>query len=121
MADVNAFDGPLVLMLGGRDKKLPWSELAKLIHQRVRGVVLFGEAASLIEKALKMPPADSVMEVMIKESNLKSAVEAAYKLAKPGDTVLFSPGGTSYDEFKDFAERGERFKQWLQEHIDNNP
>ncbi|KUK71362.1 MAG: UDP-N-acetylmuramoylalanine--D-glutamate ligase, partial [Anaerolineae bacterium 49_20] len=52
IAAIEAFEGPLVLLLGGRDKDLPWDELARLVHQRVRAVVLFGEAADLIEKAL---------------------------------------------------------------------
>jgi UDP-N-acetylmuramoylalanine--D-glutamate ligase len=45
----------------------------------------------------------------------QEAVLAASRLAQPGFVVLFSPGGTSYDEFKDFEERGERFKAWVLE------
>ncbi len=52
MADIHAFDEPIVLMLGGRDKDLPWDGIAKLIHKRVDHVVLFGEAAELIQKAI---------------------------------------------------------------------
>ena len=52
MAAIHAFDEPIVLMLGGRDKDLPWDEIAKLIHKRVDHVVLFGEAAELIQKAI---------------------------------------------------------------------
>jgi UDP-N-acetylmuramoylalanine--D-glutamate ligase len=121
MAAINAFDGPLVLMLGGRDKKLPWNDLAALIHKRVCNVVLFGEAASLIERSLKESPEGSILEAVYKETNLENAVATAYKIVRSGETVLFSPGGTSYDEFKDFSERGERLKQWLQAHIDKNP
>ena len=51
-AAVGAFDEPLVLLLGGRDKDLPWEDLAKLVRQRVDHVVLFGEAAGKIERAL---------------------------------------------------------------------
>ncbi len=123
MAAVQAFEGPLVLMLGGRDKKLPWKDLADLIHQRVSGVVLFGEAAALIEKALqngveKEDPGS--LRQIVKTAGLKEAVAAAVKMAEPGQTVLFSPGGTSYDEFKDFAERGEKLKQWLWEQFEQN-
>ena len=52
MAAIRAFDEPIVLLLGGRDKNLPWEELAELVHERVDHVVLFGEAADKIEKAL---------------------------------------------------------------------
>ena len=51
-AAVRAFDEPLVLLLGGRDKQLPWEELAALVRERVKAVVLFGEAGPLIERAL---------------------------------------------------------------------
>src|SRR5512142_3249905 len=53
MAAIRAFDEPIVLLLGGRDKNLPWEELAKLVHERVDHVVIFGEAASKIEQALE--------------------------------------------------------------------
>jgi UDP-N-acetylmuramoylalanine--D-glutamate ligase len=48
-------------------------------------------------------------------NHLHDAVVKAAELAEPGDVVLLSPGGTSFDEFKDFAERGERFRAWVQE------
>ena len=47
---MEAFDEPLVLLLGGRDKDLPWEDLAQLVRQRVDHVVLFGEAAGKIDK-----------------------------------------------------------------------
>ena len=52
MAAIRSFDEPLVLLLGGRDKNLPWSELAELIHQRVDHIIVFGEAAPKILQAL---------------------------------------------------------------------
>ena len=52
MAAIRSFDEPLVLLLGGRDKNLPWEDLAALVHQRVDHVVLFGEAADKIQLAL---------------------------------------------------------------------
>jgi UDP-N-acetylmuramoylalanine--D-glutamate ligase len=48
-------------------------------------------------------------------THLHEAVERAVTVAEPGDVVLLSPGGTSFDEFKDFEERGERFRTWVQE------
>jgi len=119
LAAINAFEGDLVLFLGGRDKKLPWKELAKLCHQRVKKIYLFGEAAPLIEKALKPIPQGSVLRQIRSAPGLFEAAQMAVKEVEPGDTVLFSPGGTSYDEFKDFAERGERFKEWITRLIEN--
>jgi UDP-N-acetylmuramoylalanine--D-glutamate ligase len=112
IAAVRSFDEPLVLLLGGRDKKLPWDELAALVREQVKAVVLFGEAGPLIEQALAAAgvPAGRVTRC----PTLAQAVPAAAGRAAPGDVVLLSPGGTSFDEFRDFAERGERFKAWLQ-------
>ena len=111
MAAIEAFEGPLVLLLGGRDKKLPWDDLSQLIHQRVRAVVLFGEAAGLIERALGAVKKGETLQVISRCNTLEEAVQAAAKLAQPGDTVLLSPGCTSFDAFKDFEERGEYFRK----------
>jgi UDP-N-acetylmuramoylalanine--D-glutamate ligase len=111
MAAIEAFEGPLVLLLGGRDKNLPWDDLSQLIHQRVRAVVLFGEAAGLIERALEAVKKGETLQVISRCNTLEEAVHAAAKLAQPGDTVLLSPGCTSFDAFKDFEERGEYFRK----------
>jgi UDP-N-acetylmuramoylalanine--D-glutamate ligase len=113
IAAIRSFEEPIVLLLGGRDKKLPWESLADLIHQRVGHVILFGEAAGIIEAALG--PASGVTRSQVRVQGLHEAVAAAATVATPGSVVLLSPGGTSFDEFIDFAERGERFKTWVQE------
>jgi UDP-N-acetylmuramoylalanine--D-glutamate ligase len=114
MADIHAFDEPIVLMLGGRDKDLPWDGIAKLIHKRVDHVVVFGEAAELIQKAISVAGGTRSGDLRCAK-NLKEAVAIATEVARAGDIVLFSPGGTSYDEFKDFEERGDTFKKWVLE------
>ena len=113
MAAIRSFDEPIVLLLGGRDKNLPWKDLADLVHQRVEHVVLFGEAAGLIETAFG--PTSGKTRTQVKCKGLREAVDAAALAASPGSVVLLSPGGTSFDEFIDFAERGERFKKWVLE------
>jgi len=113
MAAIRAFEEPIVLLLGGRDKNLPWEELMRLVGERVEHVVLFGEAVDKIQKT-----ADSLglgTERFSRADGLHEAVIQAAEVAEPGDVVLLSPGGTSFDEFKDFAERGERFREWVQE------
>jgi len=111
MAAVRAFEEPIVLLLGGRDKDLPWDDLAALIHQRVDHVVLFGEAAEKIEKVVT--GSGSRPRTLTRCETLEQAVLNAAEVAEAGDVVLLSPGGTSYDAFKDFAERGERFREWV--------
>ena len=115
MAAIHAFDEPIVLLLGGRDKDLPWDEIAQLIHQRVDHLVLFGEAAELIEDAVKKSGAEKKRVELRRVKNLHDAVLSAAEVASAGDVVLLSPGGTSYDEFKDFAERGAAFTKWVLE------
>lgn len=115
MAAVRAFDDPIVLMLGGRDKDLPWEALAALIHQRVDHVVLFGEAAEQIAKTVAGAGSGPRPYSLDRYDDLKQAVYRAAEVAAAGDVVLFSPGGASYDAFKDFEERGEKYRQWVLE------
>jgi len=114
MAAIHAFDEPIVLLLGGRDKNLPWEDIASLIHQRVDHVVVFGEAAELIQKAVSTVGGARSVDLH-RVNDLKEAVLKAAEIASAGDVVLLSPGGTSYDAFKDFAERGEFFRKWVLE------
>ncbi|MFC2025756.1 UDP-N-acetylmuramoyl-L-alanine--D-glutamate ligase [Chloroflexota bacterium] len=113
MAAIHSFDEPIVLLAGGRDKKLPWYDFADLVHKRVSHLILFGEAKEKITKALDM----SVNEEFITTSclDLQEAVQVAAKIIRPGDVVLLSPGGTSFDEFRDFEERGECFAKMVRD------
>jgi UDP-N-acetylmuramoylalanine--D-glutamate ligase len=110
MAAVRAFDEPIVLMLGGRDKKLPWGKLGELIRQRVDHVVLFGEAAPKIASAISGSRSGHRPYTISHCIGLEDAVHVAERVAEAGDVVLLSPGGRSFYEFDDFAKRGDRFK-----------
>lgn len=116
IAALNSFHEPLILLAGGRDKKLPWQDFSRLTLERVRYLILFGEAADLIEKSLlaELGP-DQEMIAYRKCSGLEEAVKAAAEVCVEGDVVLMSPGGTSFDEFVDFEERGEKFRLWVNE------
>lgn len=107
-AAIRAFDEPLVLLLGGRDKNLPWEELARLIHQRVDHVIVFGEAAEKILHALGPQQAGQRPYTLDHCTTLEEAVQTAARVAEPGDVVLLSPGCTSFDAFRDFEARGRR-------------
>ncbi len=108
MADLRCFDQPVVLLCGGRDKHLPWSEAVQLMAQKCRHVVLFGEMAELVHGEMIRQKADVCVSIC---DSLDQAVQTATSKAQPGDVVLLSPGGTSFDAFKDFAERGDYFVQ----------
>ena len=115
MAAIRAFEEPIVLLLGGRDKDLPWEDLMRLIGQRVDHVVLFGEAAEKIQKTAQALGLRANGSKLVRVGSLREAIIKAAEVAESGDVVLLSPGGTSFDEFKDFAERGERFREWVLE------
>jgi UDP-N-acetylmuramoylalanine--D-glutamate ligase len=108
-AALRSFDEPIVLLAGGRDKKLPWGDFARLVRQRVRVLILFGEAAGLIHEAVAAEPDDDHLRI-VRCTDLAEAVAAAARTTQPGDVVLLSPGGTSFDAYKDFAARGEHFR-----------
>lgn len=113
LAAIQSFDAPLVLLLGGRDKNLPWEDLAAAVRRRVDHVIVFGEAAGKIIQAIGLLKPEQRPYSLVQCAGLRDAVHAAATLAKPGAVVLLSPGGTSYDEFRDFEERGERFREWV--------
>ncbi len=113
IAALHSFDEPLVLLLGGRDKHLPWDELARLVNERVKAAVLFGEAGPQIEAVLTA--AGVPAERRPRHDSLAQALPAAAALAEAGDVVLLAPGCTAFDEFHDFAERGERFREWVRQ------
>lgn len=116
MAAIRSFTEPIVLLAGGRDKKLPWNEFAGLAHQQVKHVVLFGEAAGIIQDSLEANRSElSSIQSVTRFGTLEEAAQQAAVLAKSGDVVLLSPGCTSYDAFKDFEERGEVFRKWVQQ------
>ena len=109
---MQAFEEPLVILAGGRDKDLPWGGFAAQVQAQADHVILFGEAAEKIKAALEQVEQqnDRTYSLDICEG-LDQAVESAARLACPGDVVLLAPGGTSFDEFSDFEARGRRYKQ----------
>jgi UDP-N-acetylmuramoylalanine--D-glutamate ligase len=125
IAAIHSFDEPLILLVGGRDKKLPWEDLARLVQRRVDHLVIFGEAAAKIQSAIEAAASDmqSSQSDRLRQTpltvavcpQLKDAVQQAAQVAEPGDVVLLSPGGTSFDEFHDFEERGECFARLVKE------
>jgi UDP-N-acetylmuramoylalanine--D-glutamate ligase len=117
MAAVRSFSEPLILLAGGRDKNLPWQDFACLVNQRVEHLVIFGEARQKIAGAVEAYRADNVhtLDSIVQCAGLQEAVGVVSELVKPGNVVLLSPGGTSFDEFHDFEERGEAFKKWVME------
>lgn len=118
VAALRSFEEPVVLLLGGRDKNLPWQELAGLAVERCKAVVCFGEhgpaIAENVNYARRGNLGGKLQRIEIVKT-LPEAVKMAAATAKRGNVVLLSPGCTSYDAYKDFAERGEHFRQLVAE------
>jgi UDP-N-acetylmuramoylalanine--D-glutamate ligase len=116
VAALRSFGEPIVLLAGGRDKHLPWEEMAQLTLRKVRHLVLFGEATPIIERAIHNAQCTmrNAQLAIHRCGTLEEAVEVAARNAQPGDVVLLAPGGTSFDAFRDFAERGERFRELVE-------
>jgi UDP-N-acetylmuramoylalanine--D-glutamate ligase len=99
---------PVVLLAGGKDKGLDFTGLRPLLREKVRAVVLIGQMAG------KMEAAWSSAVPCHKVETLAAAVQECRLLAHRGDTVLFSPGCSSYDMFKSFEDRGDQFRTLVQ-------
>jgi UDP-N-acetylmuramoylalanine--D-glutamate ligase len=110
-----AIESPVVLIAGGRDKHLPMEDWARLIVDRARAVVLVGEAAPLIQDAIAAADADIPIA---RASSFAETIPLARSLAQAGDTVLLSPGCTSFDEFRDYEARGEAFRRGVEALVD---
>ena len=100
-----------VVICGGRDKHVPFDPLAAALVARAKAVVLTGEARGQISDALTRAPGfDPEKLPVVTEPLFDDAVRTAKRLAKAGDTVLLSPACTSFDAFRNFEERGNRFR-----------
>lgn len=111
VAALSAIDRPPVIICGGRDKHVPFAPMADAILQTAVGVILTGEAAGQIREALFASPyycAETVPILHVPEFD--DAVRAAARMARAGEAVLLSPGCTSFDAFRNFEERGDRFR-----------
>jgi UDP-N-acetylmuramoylalanine--D-glutamate ligase len=102
---LESFSRPVVLLLGGRDKEGDFETLAPLLRERVREMILFGEAREKINARIGGTVATTLA------ATLEEAVGAARKIASLGDVVLLSPGCASFDEFTGYQARGRFFQE----------
>lgn len=102
---IESFNAPIILIAGGQDKNLDFSILKDLVRKKVKFLILIGEAKKKIGHTLKE-------NVKIYETDtLEEAVKNANKIAGTGDVVLFSPGCTSFDMFRNYKDRGNKYKK----------
>jgi UDP-N-acetylmuramoylalanine--D-glutamate ligase len=103
---IDAFEGGLWVILGGKDKDSDYSVLAAALRKKARSVLLIGAAAGKIAGQLK-----DGAPLMIDSGTLDAAIREAYARASPGDTVLLAPACASFDQFDNYEHRGRVFKQ----------
>jgi len=100
---------PVILIAGGKDKGFEFDAIASLVHAKTKHVVLIGEMADRINQTWSKTVPCSLAKT------LAAAVEMARRHSVPGDVVLFSPGTSSFDMFKNYADRGNQFREIIQE------
>lgn len=100
-----AFKEPVVLLIGGRDKGSDFSVLNESIRKKTKMIVCFGESADRIAKGIGANVPVKSVETM------EQAVKEGFTACQPGDTLLLSPGCASFDEFRNYEHRGQRFKE----------
>lgn len=112
IAGLNSYNEKIVLIAGGRDKHLDYEPIAKPIIDNVSTLILMGETAEKIKNAVVRELEIEKKELnIIRVKNVEEAVLEAKAQAKNGEVVLFSPASTSFDMFKNFEERGKKFKE----------
>jgi UDP-N-acetylmuramoylalanine--D-glutamate ligase len=95
---------PVILIAGGKDKGFTFDPLRSLVKEKVRSTILIGEMAPSISRSWNGAAKSEIA------NSLADAVERAHTIAKPGEVVLFSPGTSSFDMFKSYADRGDQFR-----------
>lgn len=104
---LQAFDRPIILLAGGRNKGSDFTEFARLVKQKVRVLVVLGECAVEMEQAARAAGCTNILRA----PSFSEAVLMAHASARPGDVVLLSPACASWDMFKNFEERGDLFRE----------
>ncbi len=99
---------PVILIAGGKDKGFTFGPLRSLVKEKVKSTILIGEMAERIRRSWTGATRSDIA------NSLADAVERAHAVAKPGEVVLFSPGTSSFDMFKSYADRGDQFRALVQ-------
>ena len=105
LKSIQSFNQKIILILGGRDKGGDFHKLEKAVQEKVKKIILIGEAKEKIARALN----NTVLLESV--SSLREAVRFGYSEASPGEVILLAPACTSFDMFHNFEERGRVFKQ----------
>ena len=109
IAGINSYSSDLILIAGGYDKNLDYTPIARPILDNVKILILYGATKDKIYNAVTSLKKDENIEIYVCNT-LEEVVNKAHSVSKNGDTVLFSPASASFDMFKNFMDRGIKFK-----------
>ncbi|MFR2571495.1 MAG: glutamate ligase domain-containing protein, partial [Clostridia bacterium] len=112
LSGLNSFKEEIVLIAGGYDKNLDYTPIAKTIVDKVKTLILIGQTSGKIYEAVKreLEKQNKELKIYMCET-LEETINLANKNSKKGDVVLFSPASASFDMFKNFVDRGNKFKE----------
>jgi len=110
MVAINDFGKEVTLIMGGKDKNMDFSELIPVLNKKVKNLILIGETASSIHEQVIKSTCDYKV---YKCGTLEAAVKKGFKVASPGEVLMLSPACASMDMFKDYKERGNKFKNLI--------
>ncbi len=105
---IESYEKPIILILGGMAKGNDFAELLQF-KNKIKNIIAYGTAKEMIHEELSTAFTVSKIEL------LKDAVKLSFQKAGKGEIVLLSPGCTSFDQFKNFEDRGNKFAQWARE------
>ena len=112
LAGIKAFEKPVVLIAGGRDKKVPFDPLAYEGYPYIKSLILLGEAKDQIKKVFNKLKSEKGIDIDVHIVNtLEEAVNKAVEISVSGDIVTLAPACTSFDMFENFEVRGNKFKE----------
>ncbi len=114
IAGLKAFDGNVILIAGGYDKKIPFEPMAPYVIDKVKLLLLSGPTAEKIETAIKTNENYKGSPEIVRVQNIDEAVKVARQRAKAGDVVTLSPACASFDAFPNFTARGNHFKRLVE-------
>lgn len=113
MAAIETLNQPIVLLAGGSNKNFSYEKLGKAIAQKVKVAILMGETAPMLEQSIL--PKDNIQ--IVRAENIEKAIEYARNLSSEGDSVVLSPASASFGMFRNFVERAEVFKKFINQYF----
>lgn len=114
IAGLRSFKQKVILIAGGYDKHIPYDDLGPEVVRAVKTLILAGATGPKIKEAVMKAEGYKTGEpVILDRDTLQAAVNTAYDMAEPGDVVILSPASASFDQFRNFEERGNAFKEFV--------